>query len=95
MTLGALAAMIFPPTLALTAEWTAPESRASALAGFNVAGSLGFALGPVAGAWAHQNVGGAGASFTAAFDLAAAAALAGALAAAVAGIVFARQAGRD
>lgn len=36
MTLGALAALIFPPTLALTAEWTAPETRASALAGFNV-----------------------------------------------------------
>lgn len=84
MTLGALAAMIFPPTLALTAEWTAPETRASALAGFNVAGSLGFALGPVAGAWAHQSVGGSGGSFTPAFDLAAAAALLGALAAAVA-----------
>jgi MFS family permease len=76
VTLGALAALIFPPTLALTAEWTAPEARASALAGFNVAGSLGFALGPVAGAWAHQVAG-----FTAAFDIAAAAALAGALAA--------------
>ena len=52
--LGALAAVIFPPTLALTAEWTAPETRASALAGFNVAGSLGFALGPIAGVWAHR-----------------------------------------
>jgi MFS family permease len=71
-----LAALIFPPTLALTAEWTAPETRASALAGFNVAGSLGFALGPIAGAWAHEVSG-----FTAAFDLAAAAAFAGALAA--------------
>lgn len=84
VTLGALAAMIFPPTLALTAEWTAPESRASALAGFNVAGSLGFALGPVAGAWAHRAVGGDDSSFTAAFDLAAAAAGAGAVAALVA-----------
>ncbi|MEO8195892.1 MAG: MFS transporter [Thermoanaerobaculia bacterium] len=82
--LGALAAMIFPPTLALTAEWTAPETRASALAGFNVAGSLGFALGPIAGAWAHQAVGGGGGSFTAAFDFAAAAALCGAIAATVA-----------
>ena len=81
--LGALAALIFPPTLALTAEWTARETRASALAGFNVAGSLGFALGPVAGAWAHRSLG-EGQSFTAAFDLAAAAALAGALAAAIA-----------
>jgi MFS family permease len=75
--LGILAAAIFPPTLALTAEWTAPEARASALAGFNFAGSLGFALGPVAGAWAHQAAG-----FTSSFDLAAAAALAGAVAAA-------------
>jgi len=81
--LGALAAMIFPPTLALTAEWTAPETRASALAGFNVAGSLGFALGPVAGAWAHRSLG-EGQSFTAAFDLAAAVAMAGAAAATVA-----------
>lgn len=81
--LGLLAAMIFPPTLALTAEWTAPETRASALAGFNVAGSIGFALGPIAGAWAHRTLDAAG-SFTAAFDLAAGAALAGAIAATVA-----------
>ena len=74
--MGALAAIIFPPTLALTAEWTAPESRASALAGFNVAGSLGFALGPIAGAWAQHAAG-----YTASFDLAATAAAAGALAA--------------
>ncbi|MEZ5312800.1 MAG: MFS transporter [Thermoanaerobaculia bacterium] len=79
VTLGAFAAVIFPPTLALTAEWSAPESRASALAGFNVAGSAGFALGPVAGAWAHHAAG-----FTASFDLAAAAAFVGALAATVA-----------
>ena len=84
--LGALAALIFPPTLALTAEWTAPESRASALAGFNVAGSLGFALGPVAGAWACKVSG-----FTAAFDLAAVAALAGALVAIVALVVRSRR----
>ncbi len=73
------AAVIFPPTLALTAEWTAPEARASALAGFNVAGSLGFALGPVAGAWAQHAAG-----YTASFDLAAVAAAAGALAVTVA-----------
>lgn len=94
LVLGALAALIFPPTLALTAEWTAPETRASALAGFNVAGSLGFALGPVAGAWAHRTVGGGAGSFTAAFDLAAAAALAGALAATVAAVAAGRRARR-
>ena len=76
LVLGALASVIFPPTMALTAEWTAPESRASALAGFNVAGSLGFALGPIAGVWAQHAIG-----YKASFDLAAAAALAGALAA--------------
>ncbi len=73
--LGALAAVIFPPTLALTAEWSAPAARASALAGFNFAGSLGFALGPIAGAWVQGAAG-----YQRAFDLAGAAALAAALA---------------
>ena len=70
--------MIFPPTLALTAGWSAPEARASVLAGFNLAGSAGFALGPVVGAWAER-VGG----FRLAFDLAGAVALAAALATAL------------
>jgi len=48
--LGTLAAVIFPPTLALVAEWSTPRTRASAMAAFNLAGSLGFAAGPVAGA---------------------------------------------
>jgi MFS family permease len=48
--LGLLAAVIFPPTLTLVADWSTPETRASAMAAFNFAGSLGFALGPVAGA---------------------------------------------
>jgi len=48
--LGLLAAVIFPPTLALVAEWSAATARASAMAAFNLAGSLGFALGPLAGA---------------------------------------------
>jgi MFS family permease len=71
--LGLFAAVIFPPTLSLTSEWSADGTRASALAGFNLAGSLGFALGPVAGAWA-QGVGG----YLFAFDLAAGLALAAA-----------------
>lgn len=49
--LGVAAAMMFPPTLALIAAWSPPEARGSATAGFNVAGSLGFAAGPLAGAW--------------------------------------------
>ena len=48
--LGLLAAVIFPPTLALTAGWSRPETKASAFAAFNLAGSAGFALGPVVGA---------------------------------------------
>lgn len=71
VTLGLLAAVIFPPTLWLTSEWSAEETRASSLAGFNLAGSLGFALGPVAGAWA-QDFG----DYRFAFDLAASLALA-------------------
>lgn len=52
--LGVLAAVMFPPTMLLTAQLARPESRASAVAGFNLAGSIGFALGPVVGAWAQQ-----------------------------------------
>ena len=77
--LGLLAAVIFPPTLALTAEWSTEETRASAIAGFNVAGSLGFALGPVAGARTSELFG-----FGAAFELGGGVAVAGALAAAIA-----------
>lgn len=51
--LGVLAALMFPPTLALTAELAPEASRASAIAGLNIAGSLGFALGPLLGAWAE------------------------------------------
>ena len=47
--LGVLAAVVFPPTLALTAQWAPAKARASAVAAFNLAGSLGFALGPPAG----------------------------------------------
>lgn len=71
VTLGLLAAVIFPPTLWLTSEWSPAETRASSLAGFNLAGSLGFALGPMAGAWAYDLV-----DPRFAFDLAAGLALA-------------------
>lgn len=52
--LGVLAALMFTPTLLLAAQVASPETRASAMGGFNLAGSLGFALGPVVGAWAYQ-----------------------------------------
>jgi len=77
--LGLSAAVIFPPTLALTAEWSSESTRASAMAGFNVAGSLGFALGPLVGARLSESAGYAGA-----FRAAGAVALAGALAVVVA-----------
>ena len=51
--LGGSAAVMFPPTLALTAELSGPRTKATAMAGFNLAGSLGFALGPICGAWAR------------------------------------------
>ena len=55
--LGLLAAVMFPPAIFLTAQIAAPEARGSAMGGFNVAGSLGFAIGPLLGGWAYGNWG--------------------------------------
>lgn len=44
---GVVAALMYAPSLVLTAELAGPGQRATTLAGFNVAGSLGFAIGPV------------------------------------------------
>jgi MFS family permease len=52
MLLGLLAAVMFPPAILLTAEFSGTETRASAMGGFNLAGSLGFAVGPLLGVWA-------------------------------------------
>jgi MFS family permease len=52
--LGVLASIMFPPAIALTGELSDPTTRGSAMGGFNRFGSLGFAIGPVVGAWAHQ-----------------------------------------
>lgn len=68
LTLGVLAALMFTPTLMLTAQIAPAESRASAMAGFNVAGSLGFALGPYLGTLVYQAQG-AGVAFAAAGGL--------------------------
>ncbi|THF64131.1 MFS transporter [Pseudothauera rhizosphaerae] len=46
---GVVAALMYAPSLVLAAELAGPGQRASTLAGFNVAGSLGFALGPLLG----------------------------------------------
>jgi MFS family permease len=51
--LGVLAAVMFPPAMLLTAQLAAPGSRGSAMGGFNLAGSLGFAIGPLIGGWAY------------------------------------------
>lgn len=87
--LGATAALMFPPTMMLTAELSDPSTRGSAMGGFNLAGSLGFALGPLAGAWAFE-AGGYGLAFALAGGLEAAVALA---AMAVAALEARRRAG--
>lgn len=46
---GVVAALMYAPSLVLTAELAGPGQRAITLAGFNVAGSLGFAVGPLVG----------------------------------------------
>lgn len=44
---GLVAALMYAPSLLLAAEYGGSRCRASALAAFNMAGSLGFALGPL------------------------------------------------
>lgn len=51
--LGVFAAVMFPPAILMTAQWSSPLTRGSAMGGFNLAGSLGFAVGPLFGAWAY------------------------------------------
>lgn len=45
--LGTASAVLLPPTLFLTVQWTPPTSRATGIAGFNLCGSLGFGVGPL------------------------------------------------
>lgn len=52
--LGVFAALMFPPAILMTAQWSDPGTRGSAIGGFNLAGSLGFAIGPLFGAWAYR-----------------------------------------
>ncbi|RJP33181.1 MAG: MFS transporter [Phycisphaerales bacterium] len=44
---GVLSAIMFAPNLTMCADLAPPEHRAAAFAGFNVAGSLGFLVGPL------------------------------------------------
>jgi len=55
--LGVFAAVMFPPAILLTAQWSDRRTRGSAMGGFNLAGSLGFTIGPVLGAWAYKAYG--------------------------------------
>ncbi|MEM7052669.1 MAG: MFS transporter [Acidobacteriota bacterium] len=52
--LGVLASVMFPPLITLTAQLSDERTRGSAMGGFNLAGSLGFAAGPLIGAWAFE-----------------------------------------
>jgi MFS family permease len=55
--LGVFAAIMFPPAILLVSQWSDPKTRASAMGGFNLAGSMGFALGPIMGGWAYTTRG--------------------------------------
>lgn len=55
--LGCLAAVMFPPTIFLTARFSDAATRGTAMGGFNLAGSLGFAIGPLFGGWAYEHYG--------------------------------------
>ncbi len=55
--LGVLAAVMFPPAITLTAQLSDPHTRGSAMGAFNLAGSVGFAIGPIVGVWAFKAYG--------------------------------------
>ncbi len=55
--LGILASVMFPPAIVLTSQLSTDRTRGSAVGGFNLAGSLGFAIGPILGAWAYATEG--------------------------------------
>jgi MFS family permease len=46
---GVVAALMYAPSLILTARLAGPAHKAGAMSGFHFAGSLGFALGPLMG----------------------------------------------
>ena len=50
VTSGVLASVMYAPSLWLVAAHAPGEKRASAMGGYNAAGSIGFALGPITGA---------------------------------------------
>ncbi|MGA1523230.1 MAG: MFS transporter [Planctomycetota bacterium] len=58
--LGVVSAVMFVPSLVLTAELVPSTVRSTALGGFNAAGSLGFVLGPLVGAGVSSTIASAG-----------------------------------
>jgi MFS family permease len=52
---GFLGAMMFPPSIALSGDWAPKDKRGAAIGGFNVFGSLGFAVGPILGSFIADN----------------------------------------
>jgi MFS family permease len=71
--IGASAAVMFVPSMLMTADLTPPEIRSTALGAFNTAGSLGFILGPMTGGLVSEVVrasSGPAAGYQAAFAVA-------------------------
>jgi len=54
--IGVSAAVMFVPSMVMTTDMAPDEIRATALGGFNAAGSLGFIVGPIAGGAISQVV---------------------------------------
>lgn len=54
---GILAGMMYPPSIALTGDIAPKDKRGTSLGGFNVFGSLGFAVGPLVGGFIAMNYG--------------------------------------
>jgi MFS family permease len=48
---------MFVPSLVMTTDLVTPSIKATAIGGFNAAGSLGFMIGPITGGWVTEVVG--------------------------------------
>lgn len=55
--LGVVSSVMFVPTLVLTGRLSGPELKATAMGGFNAAGSLGFLTGPLVAGLVAQSAG--------------------------------------
>jgi len=57
LAVGVLGALVAPATMALVTDLSPPDGRGASMAGFNVAGSLGFLVGVVVGTFLAENHG--------------------------------------